>query len=63
MLLVAPAAAEGNPAPASANADTGRMESTILRASIMLRMRFFMMSSPLLINLPGCSPKRSIRSG
>ena len=49
--------------PASANADTGRMESTILSASIMLTMRFFMISSPLLIDLPGCSPKRNNRNG
>ena len=49
--------------PASANADTGRMESTILSASIMLTMRFFMISSPLLIDLPGCPPKRNNRNG
>lgn len=44
------AAAEENPAPASANADTGRMESIILSASIMLTMRFFMISSPLSVD-------------
>ena len=49
--------------PASANADTGRMESTILSASIMLTMRFFMISSPLLIDLPGCPPKQNNRNG
>ena len=49
--------------PASANADTGRMESTILSASIMLTMRFFMISSPLLIDLPGYSPKWNSRNG
>ena len=47
----------------SANADTGRMESTILSASIMLTMRFFMISSPLLIDLPGCPPKQNNRNG
>ena len=63
MLLVSSAAAEENPAPASANADTGRMESTILSASIMLTMRFFMISSPLSVDLSGYTPKRHSRNG
>ena len=49
--------------PASANADTGRMESTILSASIMLTMRFFMISSPLSVDLSGYTPKRNSRNG
>lgn len=57
------AAAEENPAPASANADTGRMESIILSASIMLTMRFFMISSPLPVDLSGYTPKRNSRNG
>ena len=63
MLLVSSAAAEENPAPASANADTGRMESIILSASIMLTMRFFMISSPLSVDLSGYTPKRNSRNG
>ena len=63
MLLVSSAAAEESPAPASANADTGRMESTILSASIMLTMRFFMISSPLSVDLSGYTPKRHNRNG
>ena len=63
MLLVSSAAAEESPAPASANADTGRMESTILSASIMLTMRFFMISSPLSVDLSGYTPKRHSRNG
>ena len=63
MLLVSSAAAEESPAPASANADTGRMESTILSASIMLTMRFFMISSPLSVDLSGYTPKRNSRNG
>jgi len=49
--------------PASANADTGRMESIILSASIMLTMRFFMISSPLSVDLSGYTPKRHSRNG
>ena len=63
MLLVSSATAEESPAPASANADTGRMESTILSASIMLTMRFFMISSPLSVDLSGYTPKRHSRNG
>ena len=63
MLLVSSAAAEESPAPASANADTGRMESIILSASIMLTMRFFMISSPLSVDLSGYTPKRNSRNG
>ena len=63
MLLVSSAAAEENPAPASANADTGRMESIILSASIMLTMRFFMISSPLSVDLSGYTPKWNSRNG
>ena len=63
MLLVSSVAAEESPAPASANADTGRMESTILSASIMLTMRFFMISSPLSVDLSGYTPKRHSRNG
>ena len=63
MLLVSSAAAEEGPAPASANADTGRIESIILSASIMLRMRFFMISSPLSVDLSGYTPKRNSRNG
>ena len=62
MLLVS-SAVEENPAPASANADTGRMESIILSASIMLTMRFFMISSPLSVDLSGYTPKRNSRNG
>ena len=62
MLLVS-SAVEENPAPASANADTGRMESIILSASIMLTMRFFMISSPLSVDLSGYTPKRHSRNG
>ena len=62
MLLVS-SAVEESPAPASANADTGRMESTILSASIMLTMRFFMISSPLSVDLSGYTPKRNSRNG
>ena len=63
MLMVSSAAAEESPAPASANADTGRMESIILSASIMLTMRFFMISSPLSVDLSGYTPKRNSRNG
>ena len=63
MLLVSSVAAEESPAPASANADTGRMESTILSASIMLTMRFFMISSPFSVDLSGYTPKRNSRNG
>ena len=39
------------------------MESTILSASIMLTMRFFMISSPLSVDLSGYTPKRHSRNG
>ena len=39
------------------------MESIILSASIMLTMRFFMISSPLSVDLSGYTPKRNSRNG
>ena len=39
------------------------MESIILSASIMLTMRFFMISSPLSVDLSGHTPKRNSRNG